>query len=884
MADSLRWRAQTFLANQDAIVVTDLDGRIIDWNPASERMFGYTRAEALGQKTAILHAPDPTSAALETIFDVMAREGLWHGEFTFVTKDRSRGVAESTVTPLLDEEGNRIGAFGVNRDVTQRKRLEEEHARSLARAETERARLRAILDVLPAGVAIYDESGELQELNPEGQRLTRRAVEEGETPAARQLRYAMRRADGSPIREEESPSGRSRRGETFAELEYIIDGSHGPETHILTSGAPLPPTAFPDRSRTEDEGFTGCVVVFQDVTELRRLERALADRVTELEGIFEAMTSAVVLFDAEARILRVNKAARDLYTRAAGPNAFSLPFAERLMNQKLVDEHGAPLPAERWPAARILAGESILSGSESDIWFVTRDGETLNMNLNGVPLRDPDGIIVGGIAIYQDVTERRNLERRTRRALEALLEMAQMLVTLPDDQPRGKSLSLDVERASAGGAATGEWNAERLVAQRIAALTCDVLGCKRVGITAITPETEQLRAVAVVGLPPEQEERWWTEQREIERQGVRLGDGADPGELARFRDGEVFVLDMTEPRFRDLPNPYGVTTQLIAPMRAGNRLVGMLSLDYGGPPHQFTPDEVALSDAVAQLGAVALERERLLRERAEAQAAALALEDANRRMDEFLGIASHELRTPLTSIQANVQLIDRRLRRYSDGSPAYPASAPLSEDELRERLGPLALLIQRTDRQIARLNRLVGDLLDVSRIQAGKLDFSFESCDLAALTREAVEEQRATWPGRAITCATPRQVAIDADRDRVGQVVTNYLTNALKYSAPGEPVSVRVTVANGMARVQVRDHGQGIARKHQARLFERFYRAPGVEQQSGSGVGLGLGLHICKTIVERHGGQVGVESAPGKGSTFWFTLPVAGGQSSHPEE
>ncbi|HEV2404193.1 MAG TPA: ATP-binding protein, partial [Ktedonobacterales bacterium] len=498
----------------------------------------------------------------------------------------------------------------------------------------------------------------------------------------------------------------------------------------------------------------------------------------------------------------------------------------------------------------------------------TRDGQRLSMSLNGVPLRDSAGAIVGGVAIYQDVTERRRLELRTREALDALLEMARTLVTLPGEA------TPDAGDAEQTAPTDDSSSVEDIIAHRLALLTCGVLGCRRVGITAVAPETELLRAVAVVGLEPEQEQRWWAEQREIERHGRRLGDGADPAELARFRAGEVFMLDMTEPRFRDLPNPYGVTTTLIAPMRAGNRLVGMLSLDYGGPPHVFTADEMALAGAVAQLGAVALERERLLRERSEARAAALALTEANRLMDEFLGVASHELRTPLTSMQANIQLIERRMRQIVDA--ATPGDERASQVErLPSLIEPVASLVSRTERQMRRLNRLVGDLLDVSRIQAGKLEFVPESRDLIAIVMEAVEEQRAAWPEREIILdTTRRRLAISVDADRIGQVVTNYLTNALKYSPPETAVAVRVRVHNGAVRVETRDEGPGIAVAEQGRLFERFYRVPGIEQQSGSGMGLGLGLYICKTIIERHGGQVGVESAPGAGSVFWFTLPI----------
>jgi len=113
------------------------------------------------------------------------------------------------------------------------------------------------------------------------------------------------------------------------------------------------------------------------------------------------------------------------------------------------------------------------------------------------------------------------------------------------------------------------------------------------------------------------------------------------------------------------------------------------------------------------------------------------------------------------------------------------------------------------------------------------------------------------------------------DADRLGQVVTNYLTNALKYSPTYRPVAVGLDIEEKWAQVWVRDEGPGLPPEEQEAIWERFHRVKGIEVQSGSGIGLGLGLYICRTIIERHQGQIGVESAPGQGSTFWFTVPLA---------
>ncbi len=253
-----------------------------------------------------------------------------------------------------------------------------------------------------------------------------------------------------------------------------------------------------------------------------------------------------------------------------------------------------------------------------------------------------------------------------------------------------------------------------------------------------------------------------------------------------------------------------------------------------------------------------------------------ALREATRQMSDFLALASHELRTPLTGLLGHLQLTQRRLGRLAASLVGWTAGQARDETE---RLTLMEESLRRAEQQARLMNRLVGDLLDASRIQMDRLALRPGVCDLAAIVQEAVEEQRQAWPNRLIALKLPNeaQVPLLADADRIGQVVTNYLTNALKYSPEDRPVEVCLQVESSQARVLVRDHGPGVPAAEQEHIWERFHRAPGIEVQSGSGVGLGLGLHISRVIIEQHQGQVGVESEPGEGATFWFTLPLTKG-------
>jgi len=192
-------------------------------------------------------------------------------------------------------------------------------------------------------------------------------------------------------------------------------------------------------------------------------------------------------------------------------------------------------------------------------------------------------------------------------------------------------------------------------------------------------------------------------------------------------------------------------------------------------------------------------------------------------------------------------------------------------------------MLSRAERQVGVLNRLVGDLIDISRIQTGKLQLHLrkEPSDLAVIVTETVQEQRKATPNRTITLSLlPDEdtILVIADSDRIAQVLTNYMSNALKYSASDKPVAVQVTREKGSAGedsvcVSVRDEGPGLSFTEQERIWECFYQSEEVKVVSGSGVGLGLGLYVSQTIIERHHGHIGVDSTPGVGSTFWFTLP-----------
>jgi signal transduction histidine kinase len=290
----------------------------------------------------------------------------------------------------------------------------------------------------------------------------------------------------------------------------------------------------------------------------------------------------------------------------------------------------------------------------------------------------------------------------------------------------------------------------------------------------------------------------------------------------------------------------GTTSLAVAPMHARGRLLGAILFGAGSRLGAYGPADTSLLESLAHRSALAIDNSRLYQD---AQAAIAA-------RDEFLSIASHELRTPLTPLLLNVQSLLQSKK---------PAEEPISRRQLVTVLG-------RSEKQVRRLATLIDRLLDVSRIGSGGLRLQLEdSVDLAEIVREFAERfsDDVARAGSTLEVLGDSSVIGRWDRLRIEQVVTNLLTNAIKYGAQG-PVTIHVLGGDETATLSVRDHGIGIPPDKLPRIFNRFERAV----SSRSYGGLGLGLYITRQILDAHGGSIAVVSQEGAGSTFTVELPL----------
>lgn len=222
------------------------------------------------------------------------------------------------------------------------------------------------------------------------------------------------------------------------------------------------------------------------------------------------------------------------------------------------------------------------------------------------------------------------------------------------------------------------------------------------------------------------------------------------------------------------------------------------------------------------------------------------------RKNDFIGMVSHELKTPLTSMRGYVQMLLLKMRKLND---EFAISS-----------------LEKTNTQIGKMTKMINGFLNVSRLESGKIHIDHKVFDLAELVKETEEESLSTIASHTIIFAPVEETIVNADRDKIGQVINNLISNAVKYSVAGSTIYVACVTIDNRALISVRDEGMGIKPQDASKIFERYYRVEGTQMFSISG--FGIGLYLCAEIIHRHEGEIWVDSDFGKGSTFSFSLPV----------
>ncbi|HVS32446.1 MAG TPA: ATP-binding protein [Thermoanaerobaculia bacterium] len=549
------------------------------------------------------------------------------------------------------------------------------------------------------------------------------------------------------------------------------------------------------------------------------LSGSIARQVRHTEAMIAGMVDGVMLVDGEGKTLFVNAAGENLL----GRSDIGVPIFKHAEVYRLRSEQGRPLAEKELPAAQALGtGRAV----QDVTVLVKREDGDVAISMSATPLRE-GGKTAGVVVTFRDITQRQRLEE----AMQLQAERAQILADA------GAFFSSNIDPV---------W-----VTQAIAERTAEVLG-DWAAVILKTGDGKEMRVASIYHRDMASLGLAWSY---IYRQPLTVGEGIIGQVIATGYPSLTTNLGNTAHAIpKDMTSYHAPAMQLasllVLPLGTRRETLGALVIAANDPDRAMTDENLPLAEILAERAALAIENARLYTEQVDARR---KVEDLSRLKDEFLSIASHELRTPVTSIKGYTQLAKTLIRENDLGT---------SEEYLDIALD-----------QIDRMSRLILELLDVSRIETGRLEIRREPIRWMSFVRDVVNRHHTAVSDRRFHMSVSDETKIvNGDRDRLEQVLGNLLENAVKYSPDGSEVFVSVEDKGDHITTSVCDRGIGIPADELNQVFERFHR--GRKVSSTNYGGLGLGLYITRQIIERHSGSIWVESKEGFGTTFYFTLPA----------
>ncbi|MGC4115973.1 MAG: ATP-binding protein [Myxococcales bacterium] len=684
-----------------------------------------------------------------------------------------------------------------------------------------RGALSAVLAAAPAGILLAQPDGLVTWSSSVAERLLggpAKGDRSGPTGA-----YHFERLDGTAVPVEELPLRRALAVQAAAVQELVIVRADGSRVTVSANASPLV---------AEDGSVQGAICVFQEVTERKQAEAALRQALAEAEEgrrVLEAMMDSIpegIAIAGGPPDFPIVRISRQGWAMEGGvrPGMTGVSAGHHQVAWNIVHPDGSRPRPEEMPLYRASRhGEDVRN---VEFALLQPDGGMLPVLVDAVPIRDAGGQIVGAVNCWRDIRELKRAQDAIRES-----EARQVLLLMFSDALR---LLRD--------------------AREIQSLACQVLAqhleVEHVYFAELDWRRQHSRVSAEYPPAPVSGAS----------EGQPFGEHAEAFELLR-RGRPLFVDDATagaaqvSPAARAYGQSRGLGAWGAVPLVKGGEVSWCLNVE-SHRPRTFTDEDVALVADVAERTWVAVERARSEEELRESRA---RLEEADRRKDHFLAVLSHELRNPLTPVKNGLYVL---------------AHAPPGSDQARRA----QLLI---GRQVDQLTHLVDELLDVTRINRGKVQLQRSLLELTLLVRQTVEDHHSLFDasGLKLSLSAPaRPVVVDADPHRVAQIVGNLLLNAAKFTPRGGRVAVEVAADEPLGRceVRIRDSGVGLEPAMLDRLFEPFIQADASLDRSKGG--LGLGLALVKGLVELHGGTVAARSAGlGQGAEFTVRLPLASG-------
>lgn len=368
-------------------------------------------------------------------------------------------------------------------------------------------------------------------------------------------------------------------------------------------------------------------------------------------------------------------------------------------------------------------------------------------------------------------------------------------------------------------------------------------------------KTGQLQQVAVAHKDPKKV-KWAKELRKQDpidlnaRTGVANVLRTGSPELYSTISDDMLRANAKSKKQYELMKKIGFTSAMVVPIFSQNTPIGAITFVTTETRRNYNSADLLMAQELATRASVAIENARLFK----------GSQEAITLRDDFISVASHELKTPVTSVKMFTQV----LKKHSEQIGDVKAVSHLSK----------------MDKQINKLTELIYDLLNISKIQAGRMEFREEVFDFDKAVKELVDVLQQSEAKHRIELVGKTKKKVRGDEERIGQVINNLVSNAVKYSPRADRVLVRLSADAQNVRVSVQDFGIGMEKAHLERIFERFYRVYDTTDKTFPG--LGIGLYISSEIVKRHGGRLWVDSDVGKGSTFHFSIPIHGKKSLTP--
>jgi PAS domain S-box-containing protein len=832
-------------AKEYAIFLIDKDGKIETWNAGAERIFGRAESEVVGQDFAILFTEEDRARGVPAK-ELEAARDTGRGEDTrwHVRGDGEVFFSDGVTMPVRDEAGVRIGFAKVARDITERYRTEQCLAAQLALtkllnqdqpvAETARRVMRTVCENLRW------EMGALWEVDEAGQLM--HCLDEWHGPtisdeiaADLSKGHSFKRGEGLPGLVWES-------GEAVA-VTNLDDTSRFPRAARAAHAGLRSAFAFPilhkgqvrgameffsREARRPDQALLPAMTLIGaqigDSIERRRTAHALSESEERYRVVSDTAPDAIFTIDEDSRILFCNPAVERVF--GYRPEEMVGQKLEMIMPERLRAAHRAAIDRFLRTRTRHIAWDGV------ELPGLHRNGHEFPVEISFGDWTSGSRTIFTGYA--RDITER----KRSAEELKRLLQQEK------EARSDAESARLQLERRADEEASfrrlASALNGAAEMAEVLYEITnraTQVTRADGVYVERIINPQNQVEVVASAGrgTPP---------------RGLRVSfPGSMTEEIIKGRE-PVILADMQTigksmaPYLSDTcPKCEVLVTPLIT---EGEPLGALVLLNSRQSGRSFSDNDVVRARTLGDLTSLALRRVRLMEREREAKEKA---EAAVRVRDETLGIVSHDLRNPLTKIGL---------------------SADLMVDAPQEEQRGLVETIRAAAKQ---MQRLIQDLLDVARLEAGGLSVDQKVMPAEPLVRHACDSNQplAEQKRQKIVCQIEGDLGqICADRDRMLQVFSNLIGNAMKFTPEGGTITVEARPDGKNVMISVRDNGPGIPEADWKNVFRPYWQA-----KKTAHMGAGLGLAIVRGIIEAHGGNVWIESAPGGGAAFTFTIPQA---------